>query len=185
MKYWCYNSSHVGRYAFCCATVFNGWAKNQTQWSRQVQTGHHRSQNLSQFWLVVCTMVIRSTGIQFALVCPIELDFLLDRWNPLLSRMHVSPELWRLAYKWLELWGFKYDLTLLQIYLKGRILKKFSISIYFWRFMSIEFKRVDGVFPTFSSYIFCPSCFAQHQKPTQNNTQWWQNTTSQGYWSIS
>ena len=70
-------------------------------------------------WLVVRAMATRSTGIQFALVCPTEFDFC---WNPLHSRMHVGPELWCLACKWLELWhqcfvwGFKYDWALLQIY---------------------------------------------------------------------
>ena len=66
--------------------------------------GHY----LAEFWLVVCTIVIRAyTGIQFALVCPTEFEFLLvyDRWNLLRSLwMSTSSKQWHLAYKWLGLW---------------------------------------------------------------------------------
>ena len=100
-----------------------------------------------------------SAGVQFALVCPTEFDFLLDRWNPLQLSVSNSPEQWRLVYKWLRLWrqyfvwGFKYNSTLLQIILKVGFRKIFKFQFIFGDLRALEFERVDGVFPTFSSYI--------------------------------
>ena len=114
---------------------------------------------------------------KFALVCPSEFEFLFDRWNPLPHWMPTSDEHWCLAYKWLGLWnryfvwGFKYDSSLLQIYLEGRISKKIWIWIYFWRFTSV--RVLAGwwrVFPTFFSYI-SPFLFlpAPETNPKQHN----------------
>ena len=98
--------------------------------------------------------------------CPVRtcLPHWACHWNPLLSRMRVGPELWLLAYKWLELWhqyfvrGFKYNSSLLQIYLEARISKNFWVSIYFWRFTSARVRegrcKSMACFPTFSSYIY-------------------------------
>ena len=38
------NATVQGWHPFCSATDFNGQAKIQTQWGRQVRTGHHRTE---------------------------------------------------------------------------------------------------------------------------------------------
>ena len=95
---------------------------------------------------------ISARGVQFALVCPTEFEFLLDRWNTLRIRMHIGPETWRFGLQMAGLrhqyivCRFKYDSTLLQIYLKGRISNQFLISVYFWKFTSVYFALL--VFPS-------------------------------------
>ena len=101
-------------------------------------------------------------------ICPTDFEFLLDRSNPLPHGMPTSAEQWRLVYKWLGLWhqyfvwGFKYDSSLLQIYLEGRISKNFWILIYFWRFTSIRVRagrwRVSNLFFLYiSPLLFLPA----------------------------
>ena len=62
----------------------SGWAKNPTQWGRQVETGHQYLQiTINVFTTNQNWDKFQHDGVQFALVCPTELDFLLDRLNPL------------------------------------------------------------------------------------------------------
>ena len=94
------------------------------------------------------------------------------------NRLLVDPELWRLAYKWLELWhqyfvwGFKYDSTLLQIYLEGRISKKFfNFNLFLEIYEPLSSSGSMACFQTFSSHIYfvlLVSLSARNQVKTNN-----------------
>ena len=134
--------------------------------------------DLSQFWLVVHTVVIHSTGIQFALVCPTEFWFFAQPFKSVATQNVQQPCTVAFGLQMAEIVTsifrvkiqIQYNLTLLlQIYLEGRISKNFWISIYFWRFTSIRVWagrwRVFNLF--FNLYVFCHSCLSQYQKLTQ------------------
>ena len=102
--------------------------------------------DLSQFWLVVHTVVIHSTGIQFALVCPTEFWFFAQPFKSVATQNVQQPCTVAFGLQMPEIVTsifrvkiqIQYNLTLLlQIYLEGRISKNFWISIYFWRFTSV------------------------------------------------
>ena len=61
----------------------------------------------------------------------------------------------------------QYNSTLLQIYLEGRISKKFWILIYFWSVrVQVRWWRVSNLF---FLYIFRLSCFSRNQPKATHN----------------
>ena len=143
---------------------FSGRAKSQAQWGRQVRTGYQYYES------PLCTQPIRivinfeSGDVQFAPVCSTEFDFLLNHWKLLHSRMHIGPHGWNCNIN-----ISCEDSNTIQLCCK------FISNVVFWKIFqfqfifgdlrALEFERVDGMFPTFSSYIY----FALLVSPSTKN----------------